>query len=237
MVNEGAGVLMANITLPKNFMCDRDWEYSIIDDEIEELEWYFKSLEGLISSEEKREISNLEREAIKIPEHARSEFWSDWYPYWWQDVFATQLRFSFITWAIAVLEQNLKYVCSQCAAIAEKEWEEPNREILKSAKKFLGAIGFRQPTEELWESLETRIKVRNFLVHQGPIVPDVEISDNSARAKKIKVIKRIAQETTGVEIDGYQLKIDAVFCERIIQLIKEFFSELHAEQGKIFSKH
>lgn len=201
--------------------------YTVIEWEIDHLEGYFITLEELIDKEERKELSSLEREAASP--NVRTDFWVDSYPYYWE-VFATQLRFSFVVWAIAVLERHVKRVCSSCAILAGKEWEEPDRGFIKNVSQFLvKQVGFSKPTKEQWDKLENTFEIRNYLVHQGVLVSNVDTKDNSRRAQTRAQRIRLLHETKGIEIKNYHLEITQDFCKSILSLMKELFAELRTE--------
>ena len=210
-----------------------DTLYSTIEREIDELEFYFLTLENLIDEEERKEVSLLESAATKwVPRWDEGDFWSENYPYWWKDVFATQLRFSFVVWAMAVLVHRLKSVCENCAILIGKEWKgaKDDKGLVQRARSFLvQAVRFVKPDKGLWEKLETTYQIRDYLVHHGIIAPKPQVNDTSRWAKDSRRIRPLIAKTNGIEIRNYQLAIAPDFCKSIVSIMKELFVQLHAE--------
>src|SRR5262245_27188462 len=123
-------------------------QLGFIENEIYQLRWYFRTLEEMINQEEEKQVHKIEASTKGNID------WSEDYPYWWQTIFATQLRFSFIIWAIAVLEHNLKDLCQSCARAFAKEWTDPRQETVRQARRFLVGIGLSRGQSKLWEKFE-----------------------------------------------------------------------------------
>ncbi len=201
-----------------------DMVFSNIQMDVDELEMYFKTLEKMISQEEEREIN-------QINSRSKGEIdWSEEYPYWWKDIFATQLRFSFVIWAIAVLEHNLKSTCEYLSNVFDREWEDPKYEIIKSSKKFLSKVGVAKGIDKsVWGNIEGQIKIRNHLVHKGIYLLDYPDTDKSSEAKRARTLEQIIRKQNGIEIKSITLQISQEFCQDIIFTMRGLFKSLEAE--------
>jgi hypothetical protein len=82
------------------------------------LEFYLHTLEQFIEGECRQEISDLKRYADQLPEDRQGEFWAWHYPAHWDEIFASQLRSSFVVALVSLAESHVGMVAEQACEIA-----------------------------------------------------------------------------------------------------------------------
>src|SRR6185436_4007495 len=79
-------------------------------DAITGLKFYLETLESFIEGEREREISRLSKHVEHLSSDDQGEFWAWHYPVHWDEIFANQLRSSFIVTLMSLAESHLGMV-------------------------------------------------------------------------------------------------------------------------------
>ena len=144
------------------------------EEEIKRFKFCLETFEEFISRQEFEEVASLEAQAAKFSETGRSEFWSWYYPVHWDEIFRTNLRSSFLTSLVSLIESQLTEVCRDVAVIARTPIQvgDLKGSLLERAHLFLGKFGgFEQPTAEAWTKVLQVYDIRNVFVHHAGFLP------------------------------------------------------------------
>src|SRR5215212_8108902 len=79
--------------------------------------FYLDTLEGFIEGERAQEISELEKHAEQWEAVHEEDFWAWHYPVHWDEIFANQLRSSFVITLMSLAESHVGMVAEQAYAI------------------------------------------------------------------------------------------------------------------------
>src|ERR1051325_10307360 len=82
------------------------------------LRFYLETLESFIEGEREKEISALSKHVEHLASDDQGEFWAWHYPVDWDEIFASQLRSSFVVTVMSLAESHLAMVAEQAAEIA-----------------------------------------------------------------------------------------------------------------------
>ena len=132
------------------------------------LDFYLKTLESFIDRERSNEISELKRHADQLPPDKQGEFWAWHYPVHWDEIFASQLRSSFVVTLVSLAESHVGMITEQIAEIAETPLRPRDLRggILERHRKYLEALAkFSKPGESSWNSVFAIRDIRNCIVH------------------------------------------------------------------------
>jgi len=135
---------------------------------LEGLNFYLKTLEGFIESERGQEIAALKQDADALPNHARADFWAWHYPVHWDEIFASQLRSSFVVTVISLAESNVGVVSEEACEIAGTPLKAGDLRggLFERHRKCLEALaGFTGPDAKTWEAVLGVRDIRNCIVH------------------------------------------------------------------------
>jgi len=195
---------------------------------------YLQTMEDFIDRKEKEEVASIK---AKFPESAEIN-WSYHYPVYWEDIFFTQIRSSFIVSIVSFAEVSLNRVCKQVFNILTPpikhtdEHKELKGGIIDRGKKYLKKFGkFNNPNDELWSIIKSIYLVRNCIVHNNNDIEDME-------SKKQKQIGSLIGKLPGLlaapafvgDFGKYGfLKINYEFLIFSIDRIQEFVSSLYDE--------
>jgi hypothetical protein len=139
------------------------------------LEFYLKTLEEFIASKEAQEISDLKQHADRLPTDRQGEFWAWHYPVHWDEIFASQLRSSFVVTLISLAESQVGMVTEQVSEIAGiLERPNSNGGHFERHRKHLKKkqVGFTRPDDTCWNSVCEIRDIRNCLVHANSRIWD-----------------------------------------------------------------
>ena len=73
-----------------------------------ELHEYLKIMDEFVSKSEKEELSALEKEYNNLSSQAKEDFWQENYPVHWEEIFAGNLRSSFILLLFNIVEPYIR---------------------------------------------------------------------------------------------------------------------------------
>lgn len=88
-------------------------------DHFRELAHLHRTIEDLISREERAELEELSKHAASLPEDGRGEFWADNHPYWWDHIIVPQFRGSFFISLMSAVELHLGRLATDAALIVD----------------------------------------------------------------------------------------------------------------------
>ena len=200
------------------------FSHSFANEGLEELRFFFATMEGFIENEKKKEISQLNEHAQKLLEDSRSKFWAYHFPYWWQTIFASRLRSSLIISLMSALEEHLSSVCKEVRIIVRGviSYDDLKGSLFERSRKFLETFGeFQKPRQRLWELVGYFYNIRNIFIHNGGIL------EGSVPEKRIRHLMKQVPGLSNPSMGVFE--IERSFCEFTIETISEFFKELQSE--------
>jgi hypothetical protein len=192
---------------------------------------YLQTMEDFIDRKEKEEIASIK---AKFPESAEIN-WSYHYPVYWEDIFFTQLRSSFIVSIVSFAEFNLNRVCKQVFNILTppiKHTDKHKGGVIDRGKKYLKRFGkFNNPSDELWSIIKSIYLVRNCIVHNNNDIEDMEFKKQKQLGNLIGKLPGLSAAPAFVgEFGKYGfLKINYEFPIFSIRRIQDFVSSLYDE--------
>lgn len=143
------------------------WFRSEAMETLDGLEFYLKTLEEFIADKEAQEVSDLKQHADQLPTDRQGEFWAWHYPGHWDEIFASQLRSSFVVTLISLAESQVGMVTEQVSEIAGILGR-PNSNgghFERHRKHLKKQVGFKRPDDTCWDSVREIRDIRNCLVH------------------------------------------------------------------------
>lgn len=203
----------------------------LVQDAVSELDGYLRIVEDMLESAEKDEFAKFEEAWRSLPRHlpesARTEYWHNNLPYYWQQMFVPQFRFSFVLWSLSVIEFHLDWICRTCQEAAELgiTWKDIQASsTLEKAQKFLvGLLHFSAPSDDTWEKLKSLYKIRNTVAHSVGLV-----FNEQARHQLAPHLR----EFPGIELaDNGELTIKKEFCHGVVAVVSGFLHHLLEQQA------
>ena len=190
---------------------------------LEELRLFLDTTEEFIEAEEKRAIESLE------PHATHPDFWAENYPWEWQQIIGSQLRYAYLGSLLAATEYHLRQVCRNAAQITNSKIKADDLKgsHLEQARKYLGSVvGFSAPSARAWEVVGDLYVLRNVIVHNGGEV------DREGSKKRLE---SLAKRSPGLTMH-HNVHINKDFVIFAHNAIKAFFDELFSEQTKLHLK-
>lgn len=132
------------------------------------LDVYLRTLEKFICEKKSQEVSQLKRHADRLSEKAQGEFWAWHYPVHWEEIFASQLRSSFIVSIVSLAESHVGMVSEQALEIAQvpRKPGHPRGGFFERHRKFLQTFAeFQRPSHSSWDAMFSIRDIRNCIVH------------------------------------------------------------------------
>lgn len=203
-----------------------------VEDAISELDGYLRIVEDMLESAERDEFGKFEAAWRSLPRHlsesARTEYWHNNFPYYWQQVFVPQFRFSFVPWSLSVIEFHLDLVCRNCQKAAEIAiaWKDIRGSTMERAQKFLiGLLHFSSTSDVTWGKLKSLYKIRNMVAHSAGSVWS---------EKAMQQLSPHVGQFPGIELaDNGELTIKREFCQGVVAVVSDFLHYL-VEQQELF---
>ncbi len=192
-----------------------DW---LAKDARDGLRLFLNTLENFIEQEEKREVATLE----KYAKPDDGEFWSQHYPYQWQQIIGSQLRNSFIVSLISLCEFHIGVLCRDVVTLtnAKITHEDLKGGFFVRARKFLETFAvFTSPSQVDWERISDLYVLRNSIVHNAALVDSGRNSDRLQAF--IERTPGISNPSAGV------LEIQKEFCAYALERVENFMDLLH----------
>jgi hypothetical protein len=200
--------------------------YMVCEDHLSELALLHRTIEGLITSEEEREVNSLAEVADQLPERRRSKYWADNHPWWWEHIIAPQFRASFLMTLMSAVELHLSRFARDGATIvrAPLSADDLKGGIYKRTRRFFRLYcQFTQPSDAMWERIGDLYDVRNALVHAGGF-PD------GPRGQRIT---RFAAKTPELCIQSGRIELSREFNELALAECSSFLTEIWEELAKL----
>ncbi|HXD32675.1 MAG TPA: hypothetical protein VN643_16250 [Pyrinomonadaceae bacterium] len=189
------------------------------------LEFYLKTLEKFISDKEDEEVSNLRQHADQWPTDKQGEFWAWHYPGHWEEIFASQLRSSFVVTLISLAESQVGMVTEQVSEIAAiPKSPDSNGGQFERHRKQLKQAGL-SPNDACWNSLYDIRSIRNCLVHANSRIRDSRKADS----RKEKHLRLLINRLPGLSAPYDVVELSSEFPKYCLERVKEFVVDLYKE--------
>jgi hypothetical protein len=194
-------------------------------DHFRELEHLHRTIEDLISREEKTELETLAKHAENLPEHVRGEFWADNHPYWWGYIIVPQFRGAFFISLMSAVELHLGRLANDAAVIVDAPigYDELRGGVYQRIKRFLHSFARVEVPDERWRRIADYYVVRNTLAHSGGLV----------RESDLRTIERLAATVGGIRVATGHLELEREFCEAALRECHEFLRDVWAEMVQL----
>jgi hypothetical protein len=137
------------------------------------LRFYLETLEAFIDRERTQEISELKQDIEHWPQDHQEDFWAWHYPAHWDQIFASQLRSSFVITLMSLAESHVGMVVEQACAIVGSPLSrrDLHRGSFRQRREHLEKrAGFTRPDTTSWDSLYEIQAIRNCIVHANSTI-------------------------------------------------------------------
>ncbi|HJX65527.1 MAG TPA: hypothetical protein VJ860_16425 [Polyangia bacterium] len=193
----------------------------------EGLEFYLKTLEEFITSEREKEIAALKQDADALPKERQGDFWAWHYPVHWDEIFASQLRSSFVVTVISLAESHLGVVSEQACEIAGAPLRAGDLRggFFERHRKCLESLaGFTRPDASAWESVLGVRDIRNCIVHANSRIRE------SPAADRLKVL---VAKLPGITSQYDVIQLSPEFPVHALSTVCSFVDALYDEAGAL----
>ncbi len=186
------------------------------------LEFYLKTLEKFIDDKEDQEVANLKQHADQLPTDKQGAFWAWHYPGHWNEIFASQLRSSFVVTLISLAESQVGMVTEQVSQIAgiPKLPDSYSGGLLERHRKHLKKAGLTRPDDTCWNSLYDVRSIRNCLVHANSRIWDY---------KKPEQLRVLINRLPGLSAPYDVVELSSEFPVYSFKRVKDFLIDLYKE--------
>jgi hypothetical protein len=191
------------------------------------LEFYLRTLEEFIERERSHEVSELKGHADQLPEDRQGEFWAWHYPVHWDEIFASQLRSSFVVTLVSLAESHVGMVAEQAREIAETPLKPGDLRggPLERHRKCLQALaGFTQPDDRSWNAIYEIRDVRNCIVHANSRIREAK---NDVR------LRSLVGKLPGLTAPYDVLELSKEFPTHAFQTVQKFILDLYEEAKEL----
>lgn len=225
-------VVRLNVMIDNKYRCE--WIIPSLRSEaqgtVTELKFYLETLESFIEAEREKEIPALTKEVDHLSSDDQGEFWAWHYPVHWDDIFASQIRSSFIVTLMSLAEAHLGMVAEQACHIASTPLKP--RDLRGSAferdRRFLESLaGFNRPAEESWDSLYEVREIRNCIVHANGTI---------YRSHNEKRLKALVTKRPGLNAGYGVIGLASEFPQHCLTVVQNFLTELYEEATTMCQK-
>jgi hypothetical protein len=137
------------------------------------LRFYLETLEAFIDRERTQEISGLKQDIEHLPQDHQEDFWAWHYPVHWDQIFASQLRSSFVITLMSLAESHIGMVVEQACAIVGSPISRDDlhhSSFERQRKRLQKQAGFIRPDAKSWDSLYEIRAIRNCIVHANSTI-------------------------------------------------------------------
>lgn len=197
-------------------------------DTLRRLDFYLRTLEEFIDKERSQEIAALKsRHAARLPPQQQGAFWAWHYPAHWDDIFASQLRSSFVVTLISLAESHTGMVVEQACEVAGIPCRPNDFRGFERRQKCLSELsGFKRPVDSAWVAICEIRDVRNCIVHANSRI--------YASKKKKKRLRCLASKLPGLA--GHDmLELSTEFPVYALQTVEDFVLMLYKEGAERLS--
>lgn len=187
------------------------------------LKFYLRTLEEFIDREREQEISGLKRHAEQLSQDRQGEFWAWHYPVHWDQIFASQLRSSFVVTLMSLTESHVGMVAEQACEIfgVPLSRRELHRSTFEQRREQLEKrAGFTRPADKSWETLHKVRAIRNCIVHAGSRIYD---DSNPER------LRSLIPTLPGISAQHDVIELSPEFPMHSLKTIEGFLTELYEE--------
>jgi hypothetical protein len=194
---------------------------------IEGLEFYLKTLEGFIDAERREEVAVLKQEADALTKDAQADFWAWHYPVHWDEIFASQLRSSFVVTMVSLAESNLGLVAHEAGKIAGAPLKAADLRggFLERHRRYLESLaGFARPDPETWEAIVGVRDIRNCIVHANSRIRKANAPDR---------LKELVRTLPGITSQYDVIELTAEFPVYALSTVRKFLDLLYGEAAEL----
>ncbi|MBM4103224.1 MAG: hypothetical protein FJ263_04120 [Planctomycetes bacterium] len=194
-----------------------DIQCSFFNDAIEELRFYFKTVEDFMAEQAKKSGTEFTEKLNRLPKNKRDEFFEWNYPHYWETFFQEMWKETFILSLTSYFESYLTRIYGDLLSykgIGEKKGKSTIDCIQKNIEKAIQA----DTSSCDWNTIEKLYKIRNVIAHNLGRCDD--------KGKDIYCLQDFIEETDGITIDEKQLLIETSFCWRSLKTIQDFWFKL-----------
>jgi hypothetical protein len=209
--------------LDTEYRCQKvlPWFRSDALETLDGLELYLKTLEEFIAGKEAQEVSDLKKQSDQLPADRQGEFWSWHYPVHWDEIFASQLRSSFVVTLISLAESHVGMVTEQVSEITIiPKPPDANGGQFERHRKHLKQAGLTRPDDTCWNSLYDIRSIRNCLVHANSRIWD---------SKKPEQLRLLINSLPGLSAPYDIVELSSEFPVYSFKRVKEFVIDLYKE--------
>lgn len=202
------------------------WFRSEAMETLDGLEFYLKTLEKFVADKEAQEVSALKQHADNLPTDRQGAFWAWHYPGHWDDIFASQLRSSFLVTLISLAESQVGMVTEQVSEIAGiPQPSDTHGGQFERHRKHLKQAGLTRPDDTRWNSLYDIRSIRNCIVHANSRVRD----SKKPESRKEKHLRVLINRLPGLNAPYDVIELSSEFPVFSFKIVKEFVIALYEE--------
>jgi hypothetical protein len=205
--------------------------FELLKMDLDELALFQRMMEQFIVDEADKGVKDTNGTLSLYAEGEKREFWAYSHPWYWQDIFASRLRMSYIVSLFSITESHLKAVCDAIAQIIKSpiQMDDLRGGVFGRARKFLWHIGgFDRPTERDWEQITDIWCLRNIIVHRNGVLV------GSADERRIRALFGRAP---GIGCQSeVMLEIEQGFCDFSQSRVWDFFEQIELEVTSLCEK-
>ena len=141
----------------------------------------------------------------------------------WDDIFASQLRASFVVTLMSLAESHLGMVAEQAWQIANTPLK--SRDLRGSSferdRRFLESLaGFNRPTQKTGDSLDEVRVIRNCIVHANSTI---------YRSHNEKRLESLVNKLPGLDATHGVIELSKEFPQHCLAVVRDFLTELYDE--------
>ncbi len=191
------------------------------------LKFYLETLEWFIDRERTQEISELKKHIEQWSPEQQEDFWAWHYPVHWDEIFASQLRSSFVPTLISLTESHIGMIADQACEILTTSIKPRDLRggLFEQHRKYLEAMaGFTRPSDATWNSLYEIRDVRNCVVHANSRIYD---SRNQER------LRSLVRKLPGLSASYDVLELSPEFLLHGLKVIEGFITDLYEEASAL----
>ena len=190
---------------------------------VSELKFYLETLEAFIEAEREKEISALKKEIDHRSSDDQGEFWAWHYPVHWDDIFASQIRSSFIVTLMSLVESHLGMVAEQASKIVNTRLKlrSLRERTMALDRRFLESqVGFTRPKKDSWKLINEIRLIRNCIVHANSTI---------YRTDNEKSLESLVTRLPGLSASYGVVELAREFPEHCLTVAQNFLTELYDE--------
>lgn len=191
------------------------------------LKFYLETLEGFIDGERAQEISGLKQHIEQWSPDQQEEFWAWHYPVHWDEIFASQLRSSFVVTPMSLAESHVGMVAEQACEIigSPVSPNELRRGPFEQHRKHLEKVaGFTRPDGKSWNALYEIRAIRNCIVHANS---RIYYSRNEKR------LRALVRTLPGLTAPYDVIELSPEFPMHSLETVEGFLTALYEEASAL----